>query len=112
VPVFPYAYLGAVDSIYRTRAQAGDGWVPASKVPAIAGEVRGHGDALDGIEDGRVSSYMACDRKFDPSVTPNPLAAIRCPDGKDSGETCLSDAQIAAVNQIHAPAQLPFPLSH
>src|SRR5262249_54793547 len=66
--------------------------------------------ALDGIEDGLVSSYMACDRKFDPSVNPSPLAAIRCPDGKDSGDGCLSDAQIAAVNQIHAPVQFPFPL--
>jgi hypothetical protein len=110
VPVFPYAYLGAFDSIYRTRAQAGDGWVPASKVPAIAAEVRRQCDALDGIEDGLVSNYMTCNGKFDPSVTPNPLAAIRCPDGKDSGETCLSDAQIAAVNQIHAPVQFPFPL--
>jgi feruloyl esterase len=111
VPVFPYAYLTVFDSLYRARAQAGDSWIPPTKVPVIAAEVRRQCDALDGIQDGLVSNYIACDRRFDPSVTPNPLAAVRCADGKDTGDDCLSDAQIAAVNQVHGPVQLPFPLS-
>ena len=39
-----------------------------------------------------------------------PLDAVRCPDGKDTGETCLSDAQIAAANAVHGPVRFPFPL--
>lgn len=46
-------------------------------------------DGLDGVQDGLVSNVNAC--QFNP-------ATIRCPGGADTGDTCLSDAQIAAYN--------------
>ncbi len=46
-------------------------------------------DGLDGVQDGLVSNVDAC--HFNP-------ATIRCPGGADTGDTCLSDAQIAAYN--------------
>ena len=110
VPVFPYAYLTMFDWYSRAVSQAGDAWLPAAKVAVVAKEVRRQCDALDGLEDGLVSDYVACNNKFDPSSTPRALDAVRCPDGKDTGETCLSDAQIAAANAVHGPVRFPFPL--
>jgi len=76
----------------------------------VAKEVLRQCDGLDGIEDGLVSNYIACNRRFDPAVTPEALAAVRCADGADTGETCLSDAQIKAANAVHGPVSLPFAL--
>jgi feruloyl esterase len=110
VPVFPYTAM-VFDAYARAKSQVGDAWLSPAKVAVVGKEVRRQCDALDGIEDGLVANYTACDRRFDPSVTPRPLDTVRCPDGKDSGETCLSDAQIAAVNAVHAPVRFPFALS-
>jgi feruloyl esterase len=36
------------------------------------------------------------------------MDATRCPDGKDSGATCLSDAQIQVVNTFRSPLKLGY----
>jgi feruloyl esterase len=111
VPVLPNANLTIFDPYTRAVTQAGAAWIPPAKVAVVAKEVRRQCDALDGIEDGLVSNYVTCNNLFDPSVTSHPpLDAIRCPDGKDTGDACLSDAQIAAVNGVHGPVKFPFPL--
>jgi hypothetical protein len=46
-------------------------------------------DALDGLKDGVISNVARC--RFDPQT-------LRCPGGDDTGNTCLSDVQIAAFN--------------
>lgn len=121
---FPEDYDGvtaSVPSIYqvpnqfraaiRLRAQmAPGGWIPPAKVPAIANEVRRQCDALDGIEDGVVSDYIACNRLFDPTAHPDAFAKIRCAGGADTGNDCLSDAQIATANVFHADFKFPFAL--
>jgi hypothetical protein len=43
-------------------------------------------------------------------VTPDPLAHIRCAGGGDTGNDCLSDAQMATVNSFHAPMEWGFSL--
>ena len=105
-----YVQLAVGDPLARAKMQAGDGWIPPAKVAVVAQEVRRQCDALDGIEDGLVSNYVACNRRFDPGVTPNPLAAVRCAGGADTGETCLSDAQIKAADALHAATAYPFAL--
>jgi hypothetical protein len=111
VQVLPYTTQFLIDPWLRAQAQKGAGAIPASKVSTIAKEVRRQCDALDGIEDGLVSNYMACNAKFDPSIGKPDFSAIRCPDGVvDGGDGCLTDAQIASVNEIHGPIPLPFPL--
>jgi hypothetical protein len=48
-------------------------------------------DGLDGLVDGLISNQTACNASFDPNV-------VRCAGGADTGDTCLSDAQINALN--------------
>jgi feruloyl esterase len=112
VPVHPFGYLGFLDEVLRTQSQAGDAWIPRAKVAVIGKEVLRQCDDLDGLADGLVSHYTACNAKFDPAVSPNAFAAVRCPDGRDTGETCLSDPQIKAANAMHATVELPFPLAN
>ena len=68
-------------------------------------------DGLDGLIDGLVSNQAACNATFDPATAMLIASPLRCPGGVDSGDTCLSDAQIAAVRTMNAPARFAFPLA-
>lgn len=67
-------------------------------------------DDLDGVKDGLISDVAACDARFDPATAKRNGTDIRCPDGVAAGDTCLSDAQIAAFRVINAPLDLPYSL--
>ncbi len=71
------------------------GQISSAKLALLAGAVRGACDANDGIVDGIVSNPQAC--TFDPIV-------LRCAGGADTGDTCLSDAQLAVVSSRTSPA--------
>jgi pimeloyl-ACP methyl ester carboxylesterase len=58
-------------------------------------------DDLDGVADGIISNQTACNAIFSPDV-------VRCPGGADTGNTCLSDAQIKALNIYNTPANFNF----
>jgi feruloyl esterase len=62
-------------------------------------------DGLDGLTDGLISHPDACAKAFDVKV-------LRCPDGADSGESCLSDRQVATMQAMRTPYQLPFELAN
>lgn len=111
VPANTYVHLSIGEPLARAQMQAGDGWIPPAKVAVIGKEVLRQCDALDGLADGLVSNYKACDRRFDPSITTNPLAAVRCDGGADTGDSCLSDAQIRAANAVHGSMSYPFALA-
>jgi len=68
-------------------------------------------DGLDGLIDGLVSNQAACNATFDPATAMLIASPLRCPGGVDSGDTCLSDAQITAVRTMNAPARFAFPLA-
>ncbi|KVV51871.1 tannase [Burkholderia territorii] len=85
----------------------GAGWLDVAKTVLLQNAVMRACDALDGVADGIVSNVVACKAQ---SATV--LASVRCPSGADSGDTCLSDAQIATVQTIAAPLQLPYPLAN
>jgi hypothetical protein len=109
----PLAYFAGLlfDPTVKGVSQLAPGtWVPPAKAPAIAAEIVRQCDSLDGLEDGVISNYMACDRKLDPAVTPNPLANIRCAGGEDTGNNCLSDKQIATVDSFHTAEHFGFPM--
>jgi hypothetical protein len=71
------------------------GQINSAKLGLLAKAVRDVCDAQDGIVDGIVSNPQAC--------TFNP-ASLRCPGGADTGDSCLSDAQLAVVNSRTSPA--------
>jgi hypothetical protein len=81
------------------------GWLPPAKVDMFARFVAARCDALDGLADGVVNNYLACPTRVD-------LKDLRCPGGVDSGETCLSDAQIATVAAVHSPYHFPFTMAN
>jgi hypothetical protein len=58
-------------------------------------------DELDGVADGIISNQRECNEIFDPDV-------VRCEGGEDTGDTCLSDAQIEALNIYNTPAYFHF----
>lgn len=90
-----YNWVGWTGANNRTAkiAAAPGGSINEAKVALIAQAVRGTCDQLDGIVDGVVSNQAACNAAFNP-------AALRCSGGADTGNSCLSDAQLAVVDSI------------
>jgi hypothetical protein len=82
-------FMGAFNRTAKALAAPG-GAFSAAKTATLAAAVRTTCDGLDGIVDGVVSNQAACNAAFDP-------ATLRCPGGVDTGNTCLSDAQLAVV---------------
>lgn len=67
-------------------------------------------DGLDGVVDGLISNQSLCNHVFDPSVATLNGVPVRCPGGADTGDTCLSDAQIKALKTINTSTQFYYHL--
>lgn len=92
--------------------QTGADWIPPAKQAVIGAEVLRQCDSLDGLTDGVISNYLSCNALFDPQKVAQPYAAIRCAGGTDTGNSCVSDSQIATLNQMHAPTKFGFALAN
>jgi hypothetical protein len=106
VVAVPLAYFSSLlaNPPYLASAQiSAASWIPPAKQSLVANFVLQKCDGLDGTTDGVINDYLACDSLFDPTITPDPFAALRCPGGADTGNTCLSDAQIATLGKIYSP---------
>ena len=68
-------------------------------------------DALDGVVDGLISNQVKCEATFDPATATVNGAPLRCAGGADTGDTCLSDAQITALKVLDAGARFNFQLA-
>jgi carboxylesterase type B len=68
-------------------------------------------DALDGVADGIISNQLRCNATFDPATASLAGAPLRCPDGADTGDTCLSDVQIAVLKGMNSATQFNFPMA-
>ncbi len=68
-------------------------------------------DGLDGVVDGLISNQTRCNASFDPATASVNGRPLRCPDGADSGDTCLSDVQIAAVKSLNSGTRFNFTLA-
>ena len=92
-----YNWVGVMGAFNRTAKAltAPGGAMSAAKVTTLSNAVLGACDAADGVADGLVSNPAAC--HFDP-------ATLRCPGGADTGNACLSDAQLAVVRSWTDPA--------
>lgn len=101
-PVLSWTYQHTSFGRWRTQ-QIDGGWLSEPKIKLVADTSRAACDANDGLVDGIIAKYEEC------VLNPN---VLRCPDGIDAGDHCLSDAQIEMVNIIREPWALPFDLSN
>jgi feruloyl esterase len=83
-----------------------EAWIGPPKVKTLVGAVYSTCDGLDGLKDGVVSNIAGCNKAFSIDTV---RATLRCPDGRDAGDSCLSDQQIATVDAIDRPFSLGFP---
>jgi feruloyl esterase len=92
----------ALNMLHAAQAVATPGaWLNEAKRHALYTGVTGVCDPLDGASDGIISNIRACAVQFDPS-------RLRCPKGKDTGDTCLSDVQLAALKRMNEPKPLSY----
>ena len=69
-------------------------------------------DALDGVQDGIVTNLVRCNAIFDPMKASVGGKPLRCPGGADTGDTCLSDAQIHLLQLLNdSDAHFSTPLA-
>ena len=86
-------------------ANGGAGWINPAKKKLLTDAVYAACDVLDGAEDGIISNLVACNTSFNIDTV---KATLRCAGGVDSGDACLSDPQIDAVQKIASPYDLGF----
>lgn len=98
-------WTGLFHAFVRNQLPQFNDWLDATKTPRIARAVAEACDALDGLADGVVNHYLACQRRVN-------LSALRCPDGNDTGVQCLSDAELGTLGAIHSGYTFSFPLAN
>jgi feruloyl esterase len=100
VSVVPVAYYTGGNLMRAKLAplQQDGGWINPAKVKAIHKAVNAACDSLDGLTDGVIGAYEKCNSVFD-------VGTLRCPDGVDAGDACLSDKQIEADRFVHRAFQ-------
>jgi pimeloyl-ACP methyl ester carboxylesterase len=89
-------------------AHQGAGWLNAAKTKLLTDAVRSACDPLDGVKDGIISNVAACHAQYTVQTV---RQTLRCAGGADTGDICLSDAQIAAVATIAAPYRPGFAIA-
>ncbi|HXR45507.1 MAG TPA: tannase/feruloyl esterase family alpha/beta hydrolase, partial [Pseudolysinimonas sp.] len=113
----PLAYFSTLfwDPGWQGKAQydlGSGGWIPPAKDTALAGAVLNLCDGLDGLVDGVINDYVDCDQQIDPSVSPHAFDSLRCAGGGDTGNDCLSDLQLQALQAFYGPIHFPYALAN
>lgn len=86
-------HLGSLNVGRALYAENGAAWINPKKTKLIGAVVYATCDDLDGAKDGIISNVAACHAAVD-------VKTLRCANGADTGDTCLSDAQLKAVAAI------------
>jgi feruloyl esterase len=82
----------------------GEAWIRPAQVKLVADAVRAACDKADGSDDALVEDAVGCKASFKPET-------LRCTEGQ-SGDQCLSEQQIVAINTLHAPYKFPLALAN
>ena len=102
----------SLQMLAATQAVAAPGaWLNQPKRQLLFQTVQGVCDGLDGVVDGVINNVRACAVQFNPLTASLAGTPLRCPGGVDTGNTCLSDAQLEALKQINEPKALSYALS-
>ena len=95
-----------------TRSLAAPGaYLDQAKRKVLLNAVLAACDTLDGVADGLISNVAACNTTFNPATATVNGTALRCAGGADTGDTCLSDAQISALNVYNTPITFGYSLA-
>lgn len=101
----------SLQMLSASQAVAAPGaWLNEAKRGLLYRAALGACDALDGVADGVISHVRACALQFDPRTAVHEGVPLRCPGGLDTGDTCLSDAQLTALQQVNEPTRLSYTL--
>lgn len=114
VPLIGYSAHVIAKTLYAT-VQTGDAWISPDAAKLIAAEVVRQCDALDGLADGVISHYRACNAIFAADKGAAPYQRLRCADGATpaaAGANCLGDAQIATAIRMRSPTVFGFALAN
>ncbi|TWB81107.1 tannase/feruloyl esterase family alpha/beta hydrolase [Bradyrhizobium sacchari] len=82
----------------------GEGWINPAQVKLVGEAVRAACDKADGSDDALVQDPVSCRAAFK-------VETLRCEAG-NSGDRCLTGAQIKAINTLHATYKFPFVLAN
>lgn len=82
----------------------GEGWINPAQVKLVGEAVRAACDKADGSDDALVQDPVGCKAAF-------MVETLRCAPGQ-SGDQCLTEPQIKAVNTLHATYKFPFVLAN
>jgi hypothetical protein len=85
-------------------ATMGDGWIRPAQVKLVAEAVLKACDKADGVADLVVEDAVGCKSTFKPET-------LRCTEGQNADQ-CLTDAQINAINTLHAPYKFSFAMAN
>jgi hypothetical protein len=98
-----------VGLLATTRALAEPGAYPnAAKREVLYRAALATCDLLDGANDGVISNVRGCEALFTPATTRVNGVPVRCPGGADTGDACLSDTQLTALDRINSPVPFNF----
>jgi feruloyl esterase len=86
-------HLGSLNAGRAVYQGGGAAWLSPAKTALITHAVYEACDGLDGATDGIISHVAGCNAAFD-------VKTLRCAGGADTGDSCLSDAQLGAVATI------------
>ena len=81
----------------------GEAWISPAHTKLVHDSVLAACDASDGLVDGLIANPVGCRQRFD-------VAQLRCKGG--SSNSCLTDAQIKAVQTLHSPLKMPITLAN
>jgi len=101
-------HLSAWHYARALQAAHGKAWINPAKARMLVAAVYARCDELDGAKDGIISNVGACEARNAPLKLLNKDNPVRCAGGADTGDTCLSDAQIGALNAIDVPYAVGF----
>lgn len=114
IVLYPAYNAAALDLQFGriTRALAAPGAFPSlEKRSALLEASMQACDGLDGVRDRVISNQAACNAWFDPAKAKLNGRPLRCRGGADTGDSCLSDAQINALKVFDTPIRFSQPLA-
>lgn len=85
-----------------------DAWIGPSEARTVSAAVYAACDGLDGATDGIISHVAACREATSGLRVRGPENPVRCEDGNDAPDACLSDAQIETLIVMDTPYDLGF----